>query len=105
MIIKYNQQTYQAKIDVLEGYYQILGTHLTRMESLKSEMFNYWNDESAQKAGQALNVTINDVRRKMDQTTDAMAFFRSLISQLEGSKTGVDDLLDAALKVVTGGLK
>ena len=102
MIIKYNQQVYQAKIDVLEGYYQMLATHLERMEALKAEMFNFWNDEAAQKIGVQLSMTINDVRHKMDQTVDSMAFFRSLISQLEGSKSGVDDLLDLAMKIIAG---
>ena len=102
MVIKYNQQTYQAKIDILEGYYQTLGTHLTRMEALKSEMFNYWNDESAQKAGVALTLTIGDTRDAMDKVTDQMTFFRSLIDQLEGTRGTVDELLELAVKVIIG---
>ena len=53
-IIKYVQSQYEAKIAELEQYYILLQQHLNKMENLKENMFQFWDDDNARQAGQVL---------------------------------------------------
>ena len=101
-ILNYSKAEYQAKITELEGYYAQLGQHLERMENLKSEMFNYWNDEAARKAGLILSSEIRSVRSAMDSTSDMMNFYKSAVEKFNGTIASIQDLLDEANFVVGG---
>ena len=101
-LLSYSKAEYQAKITELEGYYAQLSQHLERMEQLKSEMFNYWNDEAARKAGLILSSEIRSVRSTMDSTSDMINFYKSAVEKFDGTNASIQDLLDEASFVVGG---
>lgn len=101
-ILKYSKAQYQAKISELEGYYAQLEQHLQRMEDLKSEMYNFWNDKNAQTTGQILAIEIRAVRSAMDRTNDMLTFYKSAVDKLGGTDSAVGDLLQEALNLLSG---
>lgn len=101
LTINYTKAQYQAKITELEGYYNQLNQHLARMQELKAEMFNFWNDENAQKTGQLLAIEIRKVQSAMDRTSDTLTFYKSAVEKLDGSNLSAGDLLDAALSFLS----
>ena len=100
LLIKYTKAQYQAKITELEGYYQQLEQHLTRMQDLKGQIFSFWNDANAQKTGQILAAQIRNVQTCMDRTNDTLIFYKAAIEKLDGADLSVSDLLDEALSVL-----
>lgn len=100
LTVKYTQAQYQAKITELEGYYAQLEQHLTRMQELKSQMFNFWDDPNAQTTGQILAVQIRNVQNAMDRTSDTLSFYKSAIEKLDGVNISVGDLLGDALSIL-----
>ena len=101
-ILKYSKAQYLAKISELEGYYGQLEQHLQRMEDLKSQMFQFWNDKNAQTTGQILAIEIRSVRSAMDRTNDMLTFYRSTVEQLGGTDGAVGDILQQALSMLSG---
>jgi len=98
--IKYTKAQYQAKVTELEGYYNMLSQHLTKMQDLKSKMFEFWDDENARMAGQVLAIKIRSVENTMDITNDSIIFYKSAIDKLDGASLSVGDLLGDALSVL-----
>ena len=81
-IIKYVQSQYEAKIAELEQYYILLQQHLNKMESLKENMFQFWDDDNARQAGQVLTLTIRQVTSSMTMTQETLAFYKSAVAKL-----------------------
>ena len=100
LIVKYTKAQYQAKITELEGYYNQLAQHLARMQELKSQMFNFWDDANAQKTGLILSNEIRSVQNAMDRTSDTLTFYKSAIDKLDGADLSVGDILGDALSIL-----
>lgn len=99
-VLSYSKAVYEAKITELEGYYAQLSTHLESMQALQKEMYNYWNDEAARKAGIILSSEIRSVRNAMDSTTDVMTLYKEAVKKFDGTNQAIQDLLDDAAYVV-----
>ena len=97
LTVKYTQAQYQAKIVELEGYYHQLEQHLARMQELKSQMFNFWDDANAQKTGQILAIQIRAVQTAMDRTSDTLSFYKAAIEKMDGVNISAGDLLEQAI--------
>lgn len=97
LIINYTEAQYKAKIIELEGYFQQLERHLTRMEELKQGMGSFWNDENARKAGENLYSQIRQVINSMDRTQDMINFYKSSVESLTNVGTAAMADLEEAL--------
>ncbi len=100
--VSYTQAQYQGKITELEGYYKQLELHLGRMQELKNQMFDFWNDPNAQTTGQILAVEIRAVQTAMDRTADTITFYKSTIDKMDGANLSVADILADALGLLGG---
>lgn len=100
-IVKYTKAQYQAKITELEGYYAQLEQHLTNMENLKDNMFQFWDDENARTTGKILNATIRQVQNAMTRTSDLLIFYKSAIEKMSGADSTAKELLDDAFSVIS----
>lgn len=100
LTIKYTKSQYLSKITELEGYYAQLETHLNRMSELKEQMFNFWNDEKAQKAGLILNSQIRQVKSTMDQVSSSLIFYKSTVEKLDGADINALDLIEGAISMI-----
>lgn len=102
ILVNYTKAQYEAKVVELEGYYNMLSQHLTKMEELKSKMFEFWDDENAQKTGLLLSVKIGSVRDTMDSTNESILFYKSTIEKLDGANLSVGDMIGDALGILGG---
>lgn len=102
-IIKYVQSQYEAKIAELEQYYILLQQHLNKMENLKENMFQFWDDDNARQAGQVITLTIRQVTSSMTMTQETLAFYKSAVAKLGATKSVTSGLLDSALQLLSGG--
>ena len=100
--VTYTQAQYQAKITELEGYYKQLELHLGRMQELRNQMFDFWNDENAQTTGLILSNEIRAVQTAMDRTADTITFYKSTIDKMEGANIDVVNTLQDALGLIAG---
>lgn len=100
VVLKYTQSTYDAKITELEGYLSQLQDHYDRLEALKADMYNFWNDDNSIKAGEALTTTMRQVNNAMQRTTDMLNFYRNSVSKLSGASSTVSGALEDALGVL-----
>lgn len=101
-MVNYTQAQYQAKIAMLRGYHSQLTTHLERMEGYKEKMYQFWDDENAQKTGKALMILIDCVRKSMDRTTEMIAFYESSVAKLDGVNIDVGGLIGDAIGILSG---
>lgn len=98
--VNYEKAQYQAKITELEGYNNQLSEHLSRMEELKSRIFDFWDDENGRKAGQALAQQIRHVQSTKDKTTEMINFYKSTIEEIDGVNLNVSGLLESAISIL-----
>ena len=96
VVIKYTKAQYQAKIDELEAYYSELARHLTNLENLKSQMFDFWNDENARKAEDSLVNTIAKVKGEMNYTREMIIMYKNIVAKLDSTNASMSDLLEEA---------
>lgn len=100
VILKYTEAQYKAKISELEGYLGRLKEHKENMKTLKGDMYNFWDDPNAQKAGEALAVQIHQVENAMERTMDLLNFYNKSVEQLGGTNSGIGELLEDALGIL-----
>lgn len=100
IVVNYTKAQYQAEIAELEGYYNQLSTHLSRMEELKSQIFEFWDDENAQKSANVLVTQIRHVQSTMDRTSEMISFYKSAIEEMDGVNLKIGDLLESAIKIL-----
>ena len=100
VVIKYTKAQYQAKIDELEAYYSELARHLTNLENLKSQMFDFWNDENARKAADSLVNTIVKVKGEMNYTREMIIMYKNIVAKLDSTNASMSDLLEEASSIL-----
>lgn len=100
VVLKYTKAQYKAKITELEGYLKRLKEHKEKMETLKGDMYNFWDDPNAKKAGEALAVQIRQVENAMERTMDLLNFYNKSVEQLDGTNSAIGGLLEDALGIL-----
>lgn len=98
--VRYTKAQYTAKISELEGYYSQLESHLSTMENLKEQMYQFWDDENARTTGTALASEIRQVKNSMDRTKDMLTFYKSAIEKLDGANIAVGSTISDALGIL-----
>lgn len=102
VLVKYNQNQYNAKITELEGYYTRLSTYLDRMVELKEQIFDFWQDEDGRKAAIALQLQIESTQTTMDQLMGSINSYKTIVAELDVTKTQVSGDVDAAIQALGG---
>lgn len=97
LIFDYTKSKYEDKVSKLEGLIAQLKTHQTTLEDLKSRIPSFWEDELANKTVATLNLTLQDVARKMETAKDLVVIFKETINELDGSKENLSSKLDDAI--------
>lgn len=101
IVLNYSKAQYNEKITELESYYSMLETHLSRMEELKSQMYEFWNDEDARNAARALQEQIDRVKTQMLHTSLTLTSFRTTVTEMDSTKSLVGSDLEKAISAVT----
>ena len=103
VIIRYTKQHYLGQIDELEGYKQLLDTHLTKMCGYRDQISSFWDDSNAQTAYRVLNALISQVEFTMNQTQEMIIFYRNAVNELDATNIISSDLLEKALSLLSSG--
>lgn len=98
--LKYEQSQYEAKFSELEGYFKLLSEHKDRMETLRSQMYDFWNDKNTQKVAEVLLEQIHQVENAMDRTKEMMIFYSKTVNIMGGASSAIQTELDNALKIL-----
>ena len=99
-VLKYTKAQYEAKISELENLLGQLKDHREKMATLKDQMFNFWDDPNARKAGEALAVQIRQLDNSMLRTNDMLRFYQGAVDKLGGTDSAVSGLLGDALGIL-----
>ena len=100
MILNYTKKDYLAKITELETYHDLLDRHLDILRGLKSEMFNFWDDEEGRKTAEVLNLIIKHTATTMTDIQETLALYRSNVEKLGGASESGDNILDTVLELL-----
>ena len=101
LVAKYRKLDYQLKIDILEGYYKDLGTHLDSLEEYKEEIKEFWTgDENSEQIYTVLSDMIRSVRRAMERTQTTIDMCKRIIEELDSTGNVVSDVIEGALNIV-----
>lgn len=99
-IINYAKKDYEAKITELESYNKLLEGHLTKMETYKSQIKEFWEDDNAETTIEILQAVIVRTKRTMSQVDDNLIFYRNIVTKMGGVGSATDDLLKTALGAI-----
>lgn len=99
-VLKYTKAQYLGKIQVLEGQYSRLQSHLETMEGYKEKINSFWHDDKAKDAYAALNKQIQNLRTAMEQCNKTLIMYKEIVEQMEGTNITVSDLLGDAVNAV-----
>ena len=100
VILKYTKAQYDAKITELQGYLNELKDHREKMVGLREQMYNFWDDPNARKAGEALNIQIRQGDNSMARTNDMLIFYQKSVEKLGGADSAVSGLLGDAISIL-----
>ena len=87
--VRYTKAQYMARITELEGYHGQLQQHLEKLEELREQVFDFWEDANAEKIGKILDIQIRQVQNSMDRTHDLLIFYKSAVEKLDGANLDV----------------
>lgn len=96
MILKFGKNEYETKISTLEGYANLLEQHLTRLESLKSRIGEFWKDERAADYAITLTNQITTVRFQIDRVRGLKLMYQEISAEMSGADEKVKGLIEAA---------
>ncbi len=100
VLVKYTKAQYAEKLAELEGYYSQLNTHLSTMQGLKEQMYQFWDDENARSTGNVLASEIRQVKNAMDRTNDLIIFYKGSIEKLDEANLGAGSVVGEALDIL-----
>lgn len=96
----YSKGIYEAKIDELQSYCDLLMSHIDRMETLKGQMYSFWDDENARLAAQLLELQLKHTRDTMNGIQETIIFYKNSINQLGTAGDAAKELLGQALEIL-----
>ena len=70
--LKYSKSTYDGKITELRGYLDQLSAHKEKMESLRSQIYDFWYDHNARQVTEVLLEQIRQVENAMQRTNEML---------------------------------
>lgn len=98
--LKYSKSTYDGKITELRGYLDQLSAHKEKMESLRSQIYDFWYDHNARQVTEVLLEQIRQVENAMQRTNEMLNFYSKTVTIMGGADTAIQTELDNALKIL-----
>lgn len=95
-VLKYQRQVYVDKYNAVNGILGRLETNLGELEQLKTDMFNFWNDEAARQAGSLLQDQIQLVKNQINLTKSWLKTYEKVTDELDRGSTLINDIADEA---------
>jgi len=101
IIVKYTTAQYEAKITLLEGYYNQLAEKKERLTELRDQLTTFWDDDNSPKVYQCLSTIIGNLNNIMVRANDVIVGTRALVQKLDGTNIEVGSMLGDALSALS----
>lgn len=86
VVLKFNKNVYENKITILEEYAKQLEGHLTKLESLKGRIHEFWKDPSSVEYVGLMTDQIIKIKNRQSEINRKVIMYQK-ISQQAGSVT------------------
>ena len=94
VVLKYSASVYQEKIDALQTLKNRLEGNLDKLESLKSKIPEFWQDEQASKYIVNISKAIAKVRQAQTDIDGLTRVYQDSVSDLNRGAAAVDEVVD-----------
>ena len=84
-VLNYTAQTYQNKINAITDLLERLSSHLATMKDLRSQVYNFWDDDLAREACQDLDIMIRQVENTQERTLDLLNLYRGIVDDMSNA--------------------
>ena len=92
VVLKYDRGVYEGQISKVEGYQTRFGNHLTKLNGLKSNLREAWQDQNTENYIKQIDTEIKAVNNANDQATKTIQMLRSILSEIGGRLSVSDDV-------------
>ena len=99
-IVKYTKAVYTAKITEIEGYKNLLETHLNKLKELKDDMFTFWDDDRAREASKNLFITTRQVEDALSRVSELLIAYKSAVEKYDGTSAAAEDLINESVSIL-----
>ncbi len=99
-LFNYTRHEYEIKVAELEELIARLNQHLDRLQELRSQIPQFWDDENARETGVVLDKTIKRVLDAMNLSENLSRTYKSTIEALGGSKDTLAGLIGEAMGIL-----
>lgn len=99
-LFNYTRNEYEIKVAELEELIARLNQHLDRLQELRSQIPQFWDDENARETGVVLDKTIKRVLDAMNLSENLSRTYKSTIEALGGSKETLAELIGDAMGIL-----
>ncbi len=100
IILRYDSSFYQSKIDAFENLNSRLKEHLDRLEELKRQIPDFWEDESTAKYIEAIAKNIGKVRKASEDVSGLKAQYQKIIDSQTRTGNAIDEAVEEAWNTV-----
>lgn len=100
LIFNYTKNEYEVKVSELEELIARLNQHLERLQELRSQIPQFWDDGNARETGVVLDKTIKKVLDAMTTSENLSRTYKTVIESLGGSKETLAELIGDATGIL-----
>lgn len=96
LILRHPKKVYQEHINDLDLYVSQLDTRISNMRQYRNELPQFWEGESADRYATLLEIELSSLENARAIVSDDIAFYTSLISDLDSTTGSVSSAIDDA---------
>ena len=102
-VIKYAKSHYDKKISELQGYAAKLDSHLSTLQSYKSEIPGFWGDTTGEDYVKVIDSQIQQLTVARQRIDDLSNMYDAIKDAMDTAKNTVDEKVDE-ISAIIGGL-
>lgn len=95
-VLKYQRQVYVDKYNAVNRILGRLENNLEELQGLKSQMFNFWNDDAARQAGALLQDQIQLVKNQINLTKGWLKTYEKVTDELDRGSEFINEAASEA---------
>lgn len=100
-LIKFTKGKYLDKIQNMENIRKALTEHYAKLESLKSEMGNFWQDEKVKNLAKLIDVIMQQIERTMNNIEYSTIQINKIVAEMDDTSGLVDNVINNAFDILS----
>ena len=98
--LNYAKNVYDKRVDELNTYYNRLYEHVDRLEELRSQLRNCWDDDNERKYDAILSEQILAVRNAAEKTKEIKQIHEEAVAQFENLNSFGEGVIDGIKNII-----